>query len=425
MTLGKKLDGLSRELGLSQRPASGAAPRPEPRGNPLRLENLLEGELIRHDAGACFVVETVHRLEDLHGLHAFGDVLRVSGSQLALISKDPELTYADLSRAVFLDTETTGLGMGAGTYVFLVGAGYFEPDGFHVKQFFLRGPNEETAFLAALGSFLREFSCMVTFNGKAFDWPMLESRFVRQRWASPFNDPPHVDLLHPARRLWKRRLESCALSSLEINILGVARTKEDVPGWEIPGRYFMYQRTGDGRQLEGVFYHNLQDILSLATLTVHIDRVLSDPLCGLVTEGIDFFCLGRAFDRAGDPELAVVCYEEGLRRGLLVHQRGECLMSLAIVQKRERRWDAALQCWDLLIDEGGSAALFARLELAKFYEHVERDYLQALDHVQSALRLAELYDSAWPEASQRDLEHRQSRLLNRSAREGSWSGSRR
>jgi hypothetical protein len=92
------------------------------------------------------VVETVHRLEDLHGLHTFGDVLRVSGSQLALISKDPELTYADLSRAVFLDTETTGLGMGAGTYVFLVGAGYFEPDGFHVKQFFLRGPNEETAF---------------------------------------------------------------------------------------------------------------------------------------------------------------------------------------------------------------------------------------------------------------------------------------
>lgn len=425
MRLGRKLDGLSRELGLSQRSAVEAVPLPEPRGNPLRLENLMAGDLIHHDVGACFVVETVHHLEARHGLHAFGEVLGVSGSQLALISKDPELTYADLSRAVFLDTETTGLGMGAGTYVFLVGAGYFGPDGFHVKQFFLRGPNEETAFLAALGSFLSEFSSLVTFNGKAFDWPMLESRFVRQRRAVPLNDPPHVDLLHPARRLWKRRLESCALSSLESNILGVARSKEDVPGWEIPRRYFTYQRTGDGRELEGVFYHNLQDILSLATLTVHIDRVLSDPLCGLVTEGIDFFCLGRAFDRAGDPELAVICYEEGLRRGLLVHQRGECLMSLAIVQKRERRWDAALQCWDLLIDEGGSEALFARLELAKFYEHVERDYLQALDHVQSALRLAELYDSAWPEASQRDLEHRQSRLLNRSAREGSWSGSRR
>jgi hypothetical protein len=218
-------------------------------------------------------------------------------------------------------------------------------------------------------------------------------------------------------------IESCALSSLETNILGVARTKEDVPGWEIPGRYFMYQRTGDGRQLEGVFYHNLQDILSLATLTVHIDRVLSDPLCGLVTEGIDFFCLGRAFDRAGDPELAVICYEEGLRRGLLVHQRG---MSDVSGHRAEAgtalgRRVAVLGPLDRRRREGRSSPDWSWQSFTSTWNGITcKPSIMC-----RALRLAELYDSAWPEASQRDLEHRQSRLLNRSAREGSWSGSRR
>jgi tetratricopeptide (TPR) repeat protein len=282
-----------------------------------------------------------------------------------------------------------------------------------VKQYFLNSPGHELAFLLALNEFLAGFSTIVSFNGKAFDWPLLENRFIRHRRRIAPADPLHIDLLHPARRLWKRRLDSCALSSLEARILGTMRTQEDVPGWEIPARYFQYQRTGDGKPLEGVFYHNLHDILSLAALTIYVDRVLADPLSGLVAHAVDFLSLGRAYERAGDPDNAASCFDEALRRGLEKPDRVECLTRLAALYKRERRWDAAAQVWDSLIDEGGEASLYSRVELAKYYEHVERDYPAALEQVQAALRVAELYESALPEANERDLNHRLSRLLNR------------
>jgi tetratricopeptide (TPR) repeat protein len=285
-----------------------------------------------------------------------------------------------------------------------------------VWQFFLRNPGEEPAFLGALASFLERFDALVTFNGKAFDWPLLENRFVRNRRRLPLLDPPHIDLLHPARRLWKRRLVSCALSSLETHVLDVTRTEEDVPGYEIPYRYFSYQRTGDGTGLRGVFYHNLQDILSLAALTVHMAGVLNDPMSGLIDHPSDFLCVGKAFDRAGEPELAALCFEEALRRGALSGDRREALMRLAGVQKRQRWWDAALHTWDLLLDEGSTATLLALIEIAKYYEHVERDYAQALDAVQQALNLLDLQRlHGIGEDGRADLERRYSRLLNRSA----------
>ncbi|HEX6510591.1 MAG TPA: ribonuclease H-like domain-containing protein [Chloroflexota bacterium] len=425
MSLESKLQGLQREIGLTEsqsRPESdGARINITPRH---RLEDRLAGTVINTDAGSCFVAETNWAAHDPHGGQLFSGLSRVSSAGLAMITKDSELAYADLSHAVFLDTETTGLGLGAGTYVFLVGAGYLDGDVFRVKQFFLRGPGNEVAFLTALADFLESFSALVTFNGKAFDLPLLENRFVRHRRRLPFGDPPHVDLLHPARRLWKRRLASCALSSLESEILGVRRTQQDVPGWEIPARYFRYQRTGDSRELEGVFYHNLHDILSLAALTIHVDQVLADPFAGHVTHPVDFFSLGRAYERAGDADRSAMCFEEGLRRGIEGPDRTECLIRLSAVQKRERRWEAALQTWEWLLEEGGEAVLYARVELAKYYEHVERDYLTALDHVQQALAIAQLFDSPWPDASERDLNHRLSRLLNRSIQHRGWSAAR-
>lgn len=390
---------------------------------PGTIEQLLGGSYEETGAGGCFVSETRRAALDRHGHHPFSDLARVAPSRLAALNREPQVAFADLRQAVFLDTETTGLGMGTGTYVFLVGAGYFDGDSFTVKQFFLRDPGEEYPFLLALSRFLSEFSILVTFNGKAFDWPLLESRFVGQRSIRrpPLDDPLHIDLLHPSRRLWKRRLESCALSSLERNILGVHRTEEDVPGWMIPSLYFRYVHSGDARALRGVFYHNLHDILSLGTLTVHIDKIMGDPMGGWVDEGLDFLCLGKAFDRDGETDVAIACLEEALVRGLTGADRTECYERLAMIHKRDRRWDSAHQIWDRLVEDGGDGALRALIERAKYLEHVERDYFEALQDVQRAVNLLEFDGSLSATAERADLDHRRNRLITKSLRDRSWS----
>jgi uncharacterized protein YprB with RNaseH-like and TPR domain len=364
------------------------------------------------------VRETSQPLSVPHGRHALEGLAGVTGAELSLITKDPELAYFDLSRTVFLDTETTGLGTGTGTKVFLVGAGYLDGSNFRVRQFFLNALAEEFEYLSGLGSFLQRFSTIVTFNGKAFDWPLLEQRYVyhRELRRPPLLNPLHIDLLHPARRIWKPRLESCALSSLETHILGLKRAQDDVPGYLIPSMYFRYIRTGDGRSLRGVFYHNLHDILSLATLTIHIGGVIRDPLGGMLEHALDFLSLGKAFDRAGEAELAASCYEEALRRGLHVDYRVACLAALGAVQKRQRWWEPAMQTWYRLLDDGGPGALHALVEMSKYFEHVERDYAQALDCVRQAIALDELQMRDSREPGIDDLERRLSRLVGRSLR---------
>lgn len=383
------------------------------------IEALLGGTLVQGTNGAYLVVESIKRNDDAHGRYVFEDLNATPFQRLAGLSRDVDLEHASMREAVFLDTETTGLGMGAGTYVFLVGAGFLDADGFHVRQYFLRDPGEEEPFLEALHEFLQRFSILVTFNGKAFDWPLLESRYVGHRSfrRPPLDEPLHIDLLHPSRRLWKRRLESCALQSLERHILGIERGTDDVPGWLIPSLYFRYVHSGDARTLKGVFYHNLVDILSLAGLAVHIDRVLAEPLGPLVSDGLDLVCLARHFDREGDSAAAIACLEESLRRELTNETRREALERLAALYKRDGNWEPALRIWDELVDVGGEAAVVALVELAKFYEHVEREHFEALQVVQRAINLLELDGSLSRIVDRGDLEHRRSRLMDRLLRQ--------
>jgi tetratricopeptide (TPR) repeat protein len=237
----------------------------------------------------------------------------------------------------------------------------------------------------------------------------------------PLQDPPHVDLLHPARRLWKRRLESCALTSLEGSVLGVRRSNEDVPGWVIPSLYFRYLRSGDSSEMRRVFYHNAHDVLSLAALAIHVSRVVGDPMCDLVTHGVDLLSLGRLYERVAQIETAISCYEESLQREMPFPERAEAMLRLAILYRRDQRWESCLAIWDRLVELGGPAAVQGLVERAKYYEHVERDYLEALDDVQRALRLCDLVGDS-TENARIDLEHRQSRLINRVYRHRSWTG---
>ena len=400
MNLEQKLQSIRQHVALD-------LPQTEPRSTAKATgrhdwEARLDGELELIGSTESFCVTSQFIRSHTHGLHRFSALSRMTGSALSVVCRDPELSFADISQAVFLDTETTGLNMGTGTYVFLVGAGYMRDGEFVVRQFFLDSPGDETAFLDALYDFLSPFPVLITFNGKAFDLPLLDSRFHLHRRETPFDDPPHVDLLHSSRRLWKRRLERCALSSLEREVLGVARTKADVSGWEIRCSIFATSAVATARR-------------SRASFPQPDGHPLAGDACSACRSSGR-----RPLMRPRRPSRRLLLHREGLRAfrrrrdGGLLLRRGDAswprwrrasglLLRLGTIHKRARRHDAAILAWELLLDEGGRSALVARVELAKFHEHVERDYLAAIDQVEQALALAELHRSPWPDANGRDL----------------------
>jgi len=318
----------------------------------------------------------------------------------------------DLRRAAFIDTETTGLAGGTGTYAFLVGIGYYTDDAFRVRQFFMRDVVEERALLHLVGETLDGFRAVVSFNGRAFDLPLLATRFTLARMAPRLADVPHLDLLFPARRLWRRRLTSCALSSLEANVLGVAREDADVPGWLIPGLYFDYLRTGDARPMKRIFYHNAQDILSLVTLAARLCAALADPLSeeGDLS-GSDLHSLGRWYERLSMSQRAEQAYQAALTRSLPAGVRDAVRRDLSLLLKRQGRRDEAAAIWHELIQDGHDHKTWACVELAKYYEWALRDYPAAAQ----VTRLAVDISQSAPTGSRGQLElhelhHRLARL---------------
>ncbi len=223
------------------------------------IEEYVKGEVLKNSGGEFFLAREAFPFGRPYGKLRIGDIPSADLSPLNLVLRDAAMP--DASRLVFLDTETTGLAGGTGTCAFLVGIGNVEGMKFVVRQFFLRDYPEEKAMLEALAEALEPCQGIVTFNGKTFDVPLLETRYALARMKSPLDRLIHFDALHPARRLWKLRLESCKLTDLEEAILGISR-EGDVPGSEIPAIYFDYLRTGDARGLQPVFYHNALDVVT-------------------------------------------------------------------------------------------------------------------------------------------------------------------
>ncbi|HXH84049.1 MAG TPA: ribonuclease H-like domain-containing protein, partial [Candidatus Tectomicrobia bacterium] len=233
-----------------------------PRAAPEPVERLVGGELIDTPAGGLVVVRREYPLAHRHGGVALEDALAAPFPLLARLSRvEPDV--GDPSRLLFLDTETTGLAGGTGTYAFLVGAAFVDGDRLVIAQHFLRDFDDEPALLAALEPLLARAAAVVTFNGAGFDVPLLETRFVlaRRRWPVL----SHLDLLRPARRVWSGWLGDCRLSTLERAVLGVER-EVDVPGPLIPTLYFDYLRSRRAGPLTRVFAHNRDDVLTLVAL---------------------------------------------------------------------------------------------------------------------------------------------------------------
>jgi uncharacterized protein len=204
-------------------------------------------------------------------------------------------------------------------------------------------------------------------------------------FTSPFSEMNHVDLLPLARRLWRNRLPSRALSNLEIEILGLQRTRDEVPGWMIPEIYFDYLRSGDARPLEGVFYHNAMDILSLAALFNYMADMLEDPLGNTALPGLDLVAMARLYEELQNWETAISLYERGLDQGLPREFFFQTLERFAQLYRRQENWENAVNLWKRA---AGHKYLNACVELAKYYEHQQRDYEQAVLWTQTALDLA-------------------------------------
>lgn len=348
-----------------------------------------------------------------HTLPEDPDPWRVLLAQAAAISDT-----AAARRALFIDLETTGLAGGAGTCAFLVGCGWFEGCAFLVRQFLLTSPAAERELLDALAAFAATAHVVVSYNGKTFDLPLIETRFLFNRMPPPFGELPHLDMLHTARRLWREDASdetpgarSCRLSVLEQSVCGHVRD-DDVPGFEIPSRYFHYVRTGDPRPLAGVIEHNRLDLLSLAFLTARAARLVEEgPVFARTAR--EAVGLGRLYERAGMGSRARACFarasgldEAGGLPGAEA-TRAEALCAYARLARRERDHVDAAAAWRMLLEmpECPPRLLCESAEaLAVHHEHRLRDPRAA-----RALALKSVPVHATP-AHQHALRHRLARL---------------
>ena len=404
-SLSEKLKSLGVKVGARD------LPPPQTR-DVYAIDQVLSGSTLLTQLGETYLVEARYPPDYRHGKR--GLPCSAPLQTLAAWAQEQRICEFPLESFAFLDTETTGLSGGTGTYPFLIGVGRFEGQEFRLAQFFMRDPLEEPAQLAALEEFLAPCGAVVTFNGKSFDVPILNTRFITHGWRTPFLDTAHVDLLHLARRLWRDRLPSRTLGSLEYQILGTMRTEEDVPGWMIPQLYFEYLHSGDARPLVSVFYHNAMDVLSLAALFSHTAELLADPLAVTVEHGVDLVALAKLFEDMGDLESAVRLYLVSFERDLPRENLLEAIHRLALIHKRQDNLPAAVELWR-------QAAVYdhiqAHIELAKYYEHRLRDYLQALQWTQSAVDLVRISALSAFERRQwmDELGHRKERLQRRLA----------
>jgi uncharacterized protein YprB with RNaseH-like and TPR domain len=294
---------------------------------------------------------------------------------------DNEIALHDL---VFLDTETTGLAGGTGTFAFMVGFGYFQGEDFIFQQLFMEDPGKEAALLTALEQLIGERQVVVTYNGKSFDIPLLNTRYVMNGLVSPFVNMAHIDLLHLARKLFQYRFESKTLIALEGGLLNVLRGEEEIPGWMAPQLYFDYLSTGDSRPLAGMFYHNELDIVTLAALLNYTNRLLVEPFGFDLANIEEVLAVAHVYEDLLEDEKAIQVYEETFSSGLNEQLRLIALKKCSLLYKRRAEWDKAIWCWKKGVEAADIEAYF---ELAKYFEHRIKDLSLALKFTIEAEKL--------------------------------------
>ncbi|MEO6214123.1 MAG: ribonuclease H-like domain-containing protein [Vicinamibacterales bacterium] len=398
--------------------------------DPDHVASALGGRRVTTAFGECLVIDRRYESDRWHGDIRIGDCclddldsLRIldpglwnggAGDRSAGLQENRSAGLQPCLRTIFIDLETTGLSGGAGTVAFLVGCGYFDLGAFQVRQFLLTSHAGERALLAAVAEFFEGADLIVTYNGKTFDVPVMETRWMFHRMEMPsiggVGGVPHFDMLHPARRLWKHDENGCRLSTLERTLFDVVRVG-DVPGMEIPGRFFGFVRSGDPRPLEPVLEHNRIDLVSLAAVTARAVRLAREGHDGC-RDSREALALGKIFERAEHFSRSEACYRRGTESPES-QIRADALYRLAVRLRRNRRFDDAAATWSELIEFTGPRSMrrgalndYRRVAveaLAIHREHRAKDLAGARE-----LALASLCEAAGRRAD--NVRHRLARL---------------
>ncbi len=346
------------------------------------IEKLVKGEVISTPEGETFLRKEQFPAHFQYGGMTLLDLLHIPTYPAHLLSRDERLKELDFRKVLFLDTETTGLSGGTGTLAFMVGLGFFKEGSFFIQQFFMRDYSEEKACLSLLKERLESFQYLVTFNGRNYDIPLLETRFILSRQAPKIKEMPNFDLLYPSRRIWKGAYDNCRLVTLESQLLGVERT-DDVPSEWIPHLYFEYIQTGDARRIYQVFYHNQMDILSMVALAGRIHLVYHDPQAAKARKGIEHFALGKLFWEHGEREKAIPCFETALKR-CDEELIWEVMKWLSMALKKTGQGERARALWEEMLTWPYKKDIFPYIELAKYHEHRLKDWEGAISYVDEA-----------------------------------------
>ncbi|HEX7063633.1 MAG TPA: ribonuclease H-like domain-containing protein [Bacillales bacterium] len=343
----------------------------------------LQAEPFLFDGQTAWVRTVSYPLNTCHGRYPFS-MLKEAVSAWNETEIDHPLSAKGLSfdELLFFDTETTGLGGGVGNTIFLIGCGRLLGDRVVVKQFFLPTPSDEVALYQAFLTDVKDLKNLVTYNGKAFDWPQIKTRHTFLREAVP-NLPAfgHFDLLHASRRLWKDTLESNRLSVVERDILEFTRTG-DTPGHLVPFYYFEYVKQQDPEIIRGVLEHNEYDILSLITLYSHLSQLILSRIPATAKEQYE---IGRWYAYTGSEDKALESFlsisDAAGHEGRLANR------NIAAIYKRQKRYDEAMMIWERLAETSATGDSELLIEMAKVFEHQYKDFRQALDCSKQAYRI--------------------------------------
>jgi uncharacterized protein len=412
-------DRLSRISALRP-PSSASGVRLPPRESTKQrdLRDLLGAECRHTELGQHLMVRRV--LPEPQRFETSLNVLRLLVNEIDSQATDP-------TRWLFLDTETTGLSGGTGTYAFLVGLAWWENGGLIVEQHFMSDHSEEPSLLLEISRRLADRPILATFNGKSFDWPLLQTRFRMTRAAVIPALQIHFDLLHPARQLWRRQLRSVALVELERQILGIERL-HDIPSETIPLRYFNFLRGGPAEPIAEVFDHNQMDLRGLVALAVRVINIFNEPETSSCSAS-ELFGVSRVLQRRGEKLLAGRIYERALEAGLPPVAERSAQRELALLAKREGDLDRSNDWWEKLL-EGSPECLEAYEQLSIFYEHCGHEFQRASSLTREALvKLLEAFHSGRISAAKyqhwyASLHHRLDRLAARQKKEWKKSNGR-
>jgi len=398
-SLTDKLKDLGVQVGTSDiKPGKKTVP-------PISLTDALPGSWEETSAGDCFVVRKHFPFSLKHGDRKLSDLPQIDVFE-AIIAHSG-ISEIPLEQYLFIDTETTGLSGGAGTYVFLVGAAKYEDDGIHFAQFFLQDPTNEPCQLAALEEFCVNTKVVVSYNGKSFDLPRIKNRYLFHGWPAPFQNILHLDLLHIVRRLWKTQLPTCSLGDVEYHLLGIQRDSHDIPGWQVSEKFFEYLQNSDPEPLKGVFYHNEVDVISLITLLSYITDRLVNPLSTTYRNREDLVPVGRYLFYLHKADQAIEVLSKALKNESLSDESTLLgLISLASIYKKNNDFVSAVPLWEkcATLDD-----IQSKVELAMFYEHKISDFQEAIHwtlSAQSSSNLTRISKNQY----KTELDHRLKRL---------------